>query len=83
LGDWGVSLGGTARLKGEMALYDLIVVKNSKAQLFVFNNVGHFMSREHSEEFNAMLVTWINYWKNNPVQPPVDIFQLPSVCMYC
>jgi 2-hydroxy-6-oxonona-2,4-dienedioate hydrolase len=74
--DWGET-DVTAQLKGEMALYDIIAAKNTKVQLFVFNNAGHFMYREHPGEFNAMLITWINYWKNNPPEPPEGDFQLP------
>ena len=74
--DWGET-DATAQLKGEMALFDIIAAKNTKVQLFVFNNAGHFMYREHPEEFNALLVTWTDYWKNNPPQPPAGDFQLP------
>ena len=74
--DWGEA-DATAQLKGEMALFDIIAAKNTKAQLFVFNNAGHFMYREHPVEFNALLVTWADYWKNNPPEPPAGDFQLP------
>jgi 2-hydroxy-6-oxonona-2,4-dienedioate hydrolase len=74
--DWGEA-DATAQLKGEMALFDIIAAKNTNAQLFVFNNAGHFMYREHPEEFNALLITLIDYWKNNPPQPPAGNFQLP------
>lgn len=74
--DWGEA-DATAQLKGEIALFDIIAAKNTKTQLFLFNNAGHFMYREHPEEFNAMLVTWIDYWKNNPPQPPAGDFQVP------
>ena len=74
--DWGEA-DGTAQLKGEMALFDIIAAKNTKAQLFVFNNAGHFMYREHPQAFNAMLVTWIDYWKSSPPEPPAGDFQLP------
>jgi pimeloyl-ACP methyl ester carboxylesterase len=74
--DWGEA-DAKAQLKGEMALFDVIAAKNTKAQFFVFNNAGHFMYREHPEEFNALLVTWIDYWKSNPPQPPAGDFQLP------
>ena len=74
--DW-AEADATAQLKGEMALYDIIAAKNTKAQLFVFNNAGHFMYREHPVEFNALLVTWVDYWKNNPPEPPMGDFQLP------
>ena len=74
--DWGEA-DATAQLKGEVALFEIIAAKNTKVQLFVFNNAGHFMYREHPEEFDALLVTWIDYWKNNPPQPPAGDFQLP------
>jgi pimeloyl-ACP methyl ester carboxylesterase len=74
--DWGEA-DATAQLKGELALCDLISAKNTNAQMFIFNNAGHFMYREHPEEFNAMLITWVDYWKSNPPQPPAGNFQLP------
>ena len=74
--DWGEA-DAMAQLKGEMALFDILASKNTKVQLFVFNNAGHFMYREHPEEFNALLVTWTDYWKNNPPQPAPGDFQLP------
>ncbi len=74
--DWGET-DPTAQLKGELALYDIISAKNTNAQMFIFNNGGHFMYREHPDEFNALLVTWIDYWKNNPPQPAPGNFQLP------
>ena len=40
--DWGEA-DATAQLKGEMALFDILAAKNTKVQLFVFNNAGHFM----------------------------------------
>ena len=74
--EWGEN-DASAQLKGELALYDIIASKNTRAQLFVFNNAGHFMYREHPAEFNAMLLTWIDYWKGNPPEPPRGDFQLP------
>jgi 2-hydroxy-6-oxonona-2,4-dienedioate hydrolase len=74
--DWGEN-DATAKLTGELALFDIIAAKSTKVQMIVFNNAGHFMYREHPEEFNALLVTWADYWKNNPPQPPAGNFQLP------
>lgn len=74
--DWGEN-DATAQLKGEWALYDIISEKNTRAQFFVFNNAGHFMYREHPVEFDALLVTWLDYWKSNPPEPPRGNFQLP------
>ncbi len=42
--------------------------------MFVFNNAGHFMYREHPKEFDDILVTWINYWKKNIPEPPAGDF---------
>ena len=74
--EWGET-DASAQLKGELALYDIIASKNTKAQFFVFNNAGHFMYREHPAEFNAMYLTWLDYWKGNPAEPPRGDFQLP------
>jgi 2-hydroxy-6-oxonona-2,4-dienedioate hydrolase len=67
----------TAQLKGEIGLFDVIATKNTRVQMFVFNNAGHFMYREHPQEFNDLLVTWINYGKKNLPEPPAGDFQLP------
>lgn len=74
--DWGET-DPTAQLKGELGLFDVIAAKNTKVQMFVFNNAGHFMYREHPEEFDDILVTWINYWKKNIPEPPAGDFQFP------
>ena len=75
--DWGES-DPTAQLKGEMALFDLIAAKNTKVQMFVVNNGGHFMYREHPEEFNSMFITWLDYWQTHQNDPPPGNFQLPK-----
>ena len=67
--DWAANA-PTAELTNELALMDVIAAKNPNVQMFVFNNAGHFMYREHPQEFNAVLTTWIVYWKNNPTEPP-------------
>jgi 2-hydroxy-6-oxonona-2,4-dienedioate hydrolase len=75
--DWGET-DATAQLKGELALFDVIGAKSTKVQMFIFHNGGHFMYREHPEEFNALLFTWLDYWKTNPPQPPAGNFQIPN-----
>ncbi len=75
--DWGEA-DATAQLKGELGLFDVIAAKSTKVQMFIFNNGGHFMYREHPEEFNAILFTWLDYWKTNPPQPPEGEFQIPN-----
>jgi hypothetical protein len=46
--------------------------------MFVFNNGGHFMYREHPEEFNSMFITWLDYWQTHQNDPPPGNFQLPK-----
>ena len=75
--DWGEN-DATAKLSGELALFDVIAAKNTKVQMIVFTDSGHFMYREHPEQFNAQLVTWIDYWAHNPTAPPQGDFQLPK-----
>jgi 2-hydroxy-6-oxonona-2,4-dienedioate hydrolase len=67
--DWAEN-DASAQLTNELALMDIIAAKSTKVQMFVFNNAGHFMYREHPEEFNAILTTWIDYWNSNPTEPP-------------
>jgi 2-hydroxy-6-oxonona-2,4-dienedioate hydrolase len=67
--DWGANA-PTSQLTNELALMDVIAAKNPNVQMFVFNNAGHFMYREHPQEFNAVLATWIGYWRNSPTEPP-------------
>jgi pimeloyl-ACP methyl ester carboxylesterase len=75
--DWGEA-DETAQLKGEIGLFDVIATKNTRVQMIVFNNAGHFMYREHPQEFNDLLVTWIGYWNRNPPEPAVGDFQYPK-----
>jgi pimeloyl-ACP methyl ester carboxylesterase len=67
----------TAKLRGEMGLFDLIAAKNTKAQMIVIANGGHFMYREHPEEFNAYLMAFIDTWEKNPAAPPSGTFPSP------
>jgi len=74
--DWGET-DATAQLKGEIGLFDVIAAKNTRVQMIVFNNAGHFMYREHPQEFDDLLVTWIGYWNRNVPEPPAGEFQIP------
>lgn len=49
----------TAPIEMGKALYDLIAARESKAQLNVFNQSGHFTYREHPKAFNACLHAFI------------------------
>jgi 2-hydroxy-6-oxonona-2,4-dienedioate hydrolase len=39
-------------------LYDLIAEREARCQLHVFNRSGHFVYREHPDDFNALLRYW-------------------------
>jgi 2-hydroxy-6-oxonona-2,4-dienedioate hydrolase len=36
--------------------------KNPKVSMIIMNAAGHFLYREHPEEFNAYLMTFIDFW---------------------
>jgi 2-hydroxy-6-oxonona-2,4-dienedioate hydrolase len=74
--DWGVN-DETAQLRGERGLFDIIAAKNTKVQMIVITNGGHFMYREHPEEFNAYLTTFIDTWEKYPAAPPQGNFPKP------
>lgn len=74
--DWGVN-DATAKLRGEMALFDIIAAKNAKVQMIIIANGGHFMYREHPEEFNGYLTTFIDTWEKYPNAPAQGSFPKP------
>jgi len=74
--DWGIK-DDTAKLRGEMALFDIIAAKNTKVQMIVISNGGHFMYREHPDEFNAYLTTFIDTWEKYPNAPARGSFPKP------
>jgi len=74
--DWGVN-DETAKLRGEMGLFDIIAAKNTKVQMIVITNGGHFMYREHPDEFNAYLTTFIDTWEKYPTAPAQGNFPKP------
>jgi 2-hydroxy-6-oxonona-2,4-dienedioate hydrolase len=74
--DWGVN-DETAKLRGEMGLFEVIAAKNTKVQMIVITNGGHFMYREHPDEFNAYLETFIDTWEKYPTAPEQGNFPKP------
>jgi len=74
--DWGVDE-ETAKLRGEMGLFEVIAAKNTKVQMIVITNGGHFMYREHPDEFNAYLTTFIDTWEKYPTAPEQGSFPKP------
>ena len=61
--DWGAN-DATAHLTGELGLYDIIGTKNTRVQMDVINDGGHFMYREHPELFNNDLIHFIEFWEH-------------------
>ncbi len=59
--DW-AQADGAASLAGELALFDMIGAKHPKVSMVVANEGGHFMYREHPEQFNADLIGFIDFW---------------------
>jgi pimeloyl-ACP methyl ester carboxylesterase len=58
-----------AMLKGELGFFDIVGAKTARVKMIVVNEGGHFMYREHPEQFNADLIAFIEFWKNNPTAP--------------
>ncbi len=67
--DWGEN-DATAKLQGELGMFDIVATKNVKVQMIVYNNGGHFMYREHPEQFNQDYVNFIEYWEHHPTGAP-------------
>jgi 2-hydroxy-6-oxonona-2,4-dienedioate hydrolase len=63
--DWGAH-DATAHLHGELSLYDIIGAKNTRVQMDVINDGGHFMYREHPALFNNDLIHFIEFWEQHP-----------------
>ncbi len=62
--DWGKNE-PTAMLRGELGLFDIIGAKNPKVKMIVVNEGGHFMYREHPEQFNQDLISFVDFWKRH------------------
>lgn len=61
--DWGADE-PTAKLRGELGLFDIIAAKNRRVQMIVLNDSGHFMYREYPEQFNHDLIGFIDFWEH-------------------
>jgi len=53
-----------AMMRSELALFDILGAKNARVKLIVMNDAGHFMYREHPEQFNASLTHFIEFWES-------------------
>ncbi len=63
--DWNLKE-GMASLYGELDFFEIIGTKNPRVKMTIVNKGGHFMYREHPEQFNQDLAAFIAFWKNNP-----------------
>lgn len=61
--DWGAN-DPAAKLQGQMGLFDIIGAKNKRVQMIVMNDAGHFMYREHPDQFIHDVESFIDYWEN-------------------
>ena len=65
--DWDVRE-PVAGLKSQMGMLDVLSTKNPTVQAIILNDSGHFMYREHVDQFNRDLMGFIDASK---IQPPV------------
>lgn len=49
-----------AMMRGELAFFDILGAKNPRVQMVVLNDGGHFMYREHPDQFVADLTRFID-----------------------
>ena len=61
-----------ATLERELGLFNIVVAKNPRVQMVVISNGGHFMYREHPDEFNADLIGFIEFWERHPKAPAIS-----------
>ncbi len=60
--DWGAHE-PNAMLRGQLGLLDIIGAKNPRVQMIIMNDAGHFMYREHPEQFTHDVNSFVEYWK--------------------
>jgi len=63
--DWGKDE-PVAMLRGELGLFDILGAKNPKVQMIIVNEGGHFMYREHVEQFNQDVIGFVDFWAHQP-----------------
>src|ERR1019366_5354723 len=67
--DWGEN-DATAKLPGELGLFDIVATRNVKVQMLVYNNGGHFMYREHPDQFNQDYINFVDFWEHHATGTP-------------
>jgi pimeloyl-ACP methyl ester carboxylesterase len=55
-----------AMLPGAMNLFDIFGAVNPRVKFIMINKAGHFVQREQSDQFNADLIQFIEFWNNKP-----------------
>lgn len=54
-----------AMMRRELGFFDIVGTKNSRVKMAIINEAGHFPYREHPEEFNAELTSFIEFWSRH------------------
>lgn len=67
--DWSLNE-PAAMLRGELNMFDIVGAKNERVKMIVVNEGGHFMYREHPEQFNADIIDFIDFWNAHPGSKP-------------
>jgi 2-hydroxy-6-oxonona-2,4-dienedioate hydrolase len=67
--DWGLTE-PAAMLRAELHMFDIIGAKNTRVNMVIVNEGGHFMYREHPELFNRDLANFIGFWNGRPAAKP-------------
>jgi pimeloyl-ACP methyl ester carboxylesterase len=62
-----------ATLERELGLFNIVEARNPKVEMIVISNGGHFMYREHPDEFNAALIGFIEFWRLHPQAPAISV----------
>jgi 2-hydroxy-6-oxonona-2,4-dienedioate hydrolase len=44
------------------ALFELLVASTPRARMYIFNQAGHYPYREHPDEFNAVVTSFVDFW---------------------
>ena len=44
------------------ALFELLVATTPRARMYIFNQAGHYPYREHPDEFNAVVTSFVDFW---------------------
>jgi pimeloyl-ACP methyl ester carboxylesterase len=73
--DWPVN-SPMATLERELGLFNIVAAKNPRVEMIVISNGGHFMYREHPEQFNAALLGFIEFFQRHPQAPAISAGQV-------